>query len=362
MREFDGKIQDSGQDIQQKIDNLKTELARQQDIVDVAQKNIRRMIRELAEAEISVVVASDVVMDASRKMGPMDDIFFNKLGEDAEAIGEVISAVLGIKVKVRYTIPQYTITGIGNRGVRLDAFAAAVREVVVAAELEEDCYLGEKGAFINIEVQKSNNDDHEFRVYYNGASIIVNNTPRGTERFRDIPRAVVIYISDFDIFGEGEMYYEVSKFTVKSKSPRRSPVKEIYINTACEDRSDERMGKIADLMRVFKDPDLYDYDRFPKFSQKKWDLKHTEKGVMSMSKELQQVIDREVQKGIDRKVQQVIDSKKAEIRAEGEMDAAMLMNFLWSNGRGEEAKRASEDKNLFNKLLADFRRGVMAAE
>ena len=81
-----------------------------------------------------------------------------------------------------------------------------------------------------------------------------------------------------------------------------------------------------------------------------------------MSKELQQVIDREVQKGIDRKVQQVIDSKKAEIRAEGEMDAAMLMNFLWSNGRDEEAKRASEDKNLFNKLLADFRRGVMAAE
>ena len=125
----------------------------------------------------------------------------------------------------------------------------------------------------------------------NGASIIVNNTPKGTEKFKDIPRAVVIFISDFDVFEEGEMFYEVRKYTVKSMKPRRSPVTEIYINTAYEDRSDERMTKISDLMKVFKDPDLYDYDRFPKFSQKKWDLKNTEKGVMSVSKQ------RAVQKG-----------------------------------------------------------------
>ena len=114
-------------------------------------------------------------------MGPMDDIFFNKLGEDAEAVGEIISTALGKKVRVRYTIPQYTITEIGSRGVRLDAFASVVPEIAATVELEEDCELGEKGAFVNIEVQKSNDDDHEYRVYYNGASIIVNNTPKGTK-------------------------------------------------------------------------------------------------------------------------------------------------------------------------------------
>ena len=86
-------------------------------------------------------------------------------------------------------------------------------------ELGEDCYLGAKGALVNIEVQKNDNDDHEFRVYYNGASIIVNNTPRGTKKFRDIPRAVVIFISDFDVFGEGRMFYEVGKFTKGSMTP-----------------------------------------------------------------------------------------------------------------------------------------------
>ena len=337
-------------DTQRKIERLRRRFAEQQEASDKLKKEIRKTVQELAEAEISVTIPSDVVISASRKMGPMDDIFFNKMGEDPGAIGEVISTVLGIPVIVRDVIPQYTITGIGNRGVRLDAFASAVPEVIVAAEIGEDCYLGPKGALINIEVQKNDNDDHEYRVYYNGASIIVNNTPRGTKKFRDIPRAVVIFISDFDVFNEGEMYYEVRKHIAKSKTETRSPVTEIYINTTHEDRSNGRMCGISDLMKVFRDPELYDFDRFPKFSQRKRELRETEKGVMEVGRELQQIIDNEK------------EASHAEGRAEGEMDATRLMNFLWSNGRGEEAKRASADKNLLNKLLADFRCGLMAAE
>mgnify|MGYP007069916294 CR=1 FL=1 len=327
---------------QQKIEELKAELARQQDIADEARKRIGQAIRELAKEEIAVVVPSDIAKDASRKMGPMDDIFFNKMGEDKEAIREVITTVLGIPVIVKDTIPQYTIAGIGNRGVRLDALASVIPEIVVTVELGADCYLGDKGTLIDIEVQKDDNDDHEYRVYYNGASIVVNNTPRGTKKFADIQRAVVIFISDFDVFGEGEMYYDVGKFIKKSITPRRSPVTEIYINTVNEDRSDERLGNIADLMKVFKDPELYDFDKFPKFSQRKKELKETEKGVMEVSKELQQVIDNE--------------------KAEEKKDTAKLMNFLWSNGRGADAQKASEDENFLNKLLADFRGGLMVVK
>ena len=39
----------------------------------------------------------------------------------------------------------------------------------------------------------------------------------------------------------------------------------------------------------------------------------------------------------------------------GLADAANLMNYLWSNGRGEEAKRAAGDKNLLDQLLAEFK-------
>ena len=79
---------------------------------------------------------------------------------------------------MREVIPQYTIAGIGNRGVRLDAFARVIPEYMVTVELEENCYLGLKGALVNIEVQKNDDDDHEYRVYYNGASIIVNYSKR----------------------------------------------------------------------------------------------------------------------------------------------------------------------------------------
>ena len=103
------------------------------------------------------------------------------------------------------------------------------------------------------------------------------------------------------------------------------------------------MAKISDLMRIFKDPNLYDYDRFPKFSQKKWNLKNTEKGVMSVSKELQQVIDRE----------------KAETEKRTMKDTANLMSFLVSNGRGDDVVKASQDENFLNKLLTEFRDGML---
>ena len=330
------------QDHQQRVEELQAELARQYDIADEARKKIRQAARALAKEKISVVVPSQTTQDLSRTMGPMDDLFFNKVGEDKEAIGEIISTVLGISVIVKDVVPQYTIPGIGNRGVRLDAFAMVMPEVVVTVELGEDCYLGEKGAAIDIEVQKDDKDDHEYRVYYNGASIVVNNTGRGTERFADIQRAVVIFISDFDVFGEGEMYYEVVKVIKKSGTPRRSPVTEIYINTVNVDRSDDRLDRIADMMKVFKDPEHYDFDKFPKFSRRKKELKETEEGVMELSRELQQVI----------------DDEKAEERRE----TADLLNYLWKNGRGEEAQKVSTDKNLFDKLLAEFRGGMMVAK
>ena len=46
---------------------------------------------------------------------------------------------------------------------------------------------------------------------------------------------------------------------------------------------------------------------------------------------------------------------------EGERNATNLMNYLWTHGRGEEAQKASSDKDLFNKLLAEFQKAVSSA-
>ena len=233
-------------------------------------------------------------LENAKKMGPMDDIFFNKMSEREDAIAEVISTILGIKVDVLEVVPQYTLTGIKTRGVRLDSFSRVVPQALVKVRLDEDSPFGPKGGMINVEVQKDDDDDHEYRVYYNGASMIVNNTPKGI-MFKDLPRAIVIFISSFDVFEHGRLYYEMRKYTEQDKIPGRSPVTETYINAKATDDSTPRLEHITKLMELFTNPDKYDFNDFPAFSRRKDELKNTEKGVMEVSKEFQRVIDGQVE-------------------------------------------------------------------
>ncbi len=61
------------------------------------------------------------------------------------------------------------------------------------------------------------------------------------------------------------------------------------------------------------------------------------KGV-TMCKVLDEVEERGIDKG----------------RKEGEQNATILINYLWENGRGEDASRAANDNDFFNKLLAEL--------
>ena len=195
-------------------------------------------------------------------------------------------------MKVREVIPQYTISQIGSRGVRLDALA------VVDVELLEDCRFGEKGIFVNIEMQKIKDEAHTNRVFYNAASLLVNHTPRGTE-YKDLPRVIEIYISSFDIFHDGRMYYEVRRVVAETGKVVESPVMEIYVNTSeldGIDPNDAKMKRIAALMELFKEPGRYD-PAFPEFTRRKKEIRETKEGVMRMSQELQYYMDEQVREG-----------------------------------------------------------------
>ena len=43
-----------------------------------------------------------------------------------------------------------------------------------------------------------------------------------------------------------------------------------------------------------------------------------------------------------------------EVQAKGEQNATNLINYLWENGRSEDAKKAAKDKNFFNQLLTEL--------
>ena len=72
---------------------------------------------------------------------------------------------------------------------------------------------------------------------------------------------------------------------------------EYYVNAAVKDRSTENMAKIADLMELFVESDKYDYEKFPKTSERKNQFKNTEEGVMAMSNKIQNLLDESEEKG-----------------------------------------------------------------
>ena len=121
-----------------------------------------------------------------KKLKPMDDIFFEKLVEDAAVCQEILQTILGEpELKVVRVIPQNSIRNLQGRSVRLDTLCER-----------------EDNSFCNIEVQKSDDDDHVRRVRYQASCITANITETGV-KFEKVPNLCMIYISRFDMFGAG---------------------------------------------------------------------------------------------------------------------------------------------------------------
>ena len=58
----------------------------------------------------------------------------------------------------------------------------------------------------------------------------------------------------------------------------------------------------------------------------------------------------------------IMKNHDATVRREERRDVTGLMNYLLKNGRGDDAIKASEDESFLNKLLAEFRSGMMMAK
>lgn len=233
---------------------------------------------------------SPEAVEQAKQLNPIDDIFFNKMGESAEVCEEIISAILQYPVKVLRVIPQSTIASLQGRGVRLDALADVMP--AVEAELLTDCPIGAKGAKVNVEVQRSDNDDHQKRALFNAAAVVLNETPKGTKKFKDVPDVIVIFISAFDLFGKGKMWYKIDRILSGLGDVVHNGMSEYYVNTKVKDRSTKELADIADLMEVFEESDRYDYEKFPRTSERKYQFKNTEEGVKKMSDGIQALIDK----------------------------------------------------------------------
>ena len=194
-----------------------------------------------------------------KDLRPIDDVFFEALAHNPEVMEEILRTILeDDKLIVKDVIVQSDQRNIYGRSVRLDSL----------------CIIG-NGARCNVEVQRSDNDDHFRRVRFNESSITVKDSQSGTD-FKDIPDVYVVYISEFDIIGSGHTIYHVNKVIAETGQIIDDGTKYVYVNTVVDDGTD-----IASLMSCFTKKE-FDNPKFPKLSKEVKYIKNTEGGLNSM--------------------------------------------------------------------------------
>lgn len=190
---------------------------------------------------------------------PIDDVFFEALAERKEVCEEILRTIMeDDKLIVIEVITQSSKRNLYGRSVRLDAL----------------CTLGD-GTLCNIEVQRSDNDNHLKRVRYNASSITTKETNPG-EKYENVKDLYIIYISEFDIFKGEKTIYHIDSVIRETGETVNDGLYTIFVNTAIDDNSD-----IADLMSCFTKKSFVN-PKFPNFSSAVKDLKESQGGVSMM--------------------------------------------------------------------------------
>ncbi len=200
------------------------------------------------------------IREEAKKLLPIDDVMFSKMAEDINFCQEILQVIMNdSQLVVIRNQPQLHVINLQGRSVILDAH----------------CVLSDKRS-IDIEVQKAADDNHQKRVRYNGALLTSNITDPGI-KFEKIPDVCVIFISKFDMFGDGLPLYHVDCVVRETGRTVDNGFEEIYVNAAIDDGSD-----VSELMKIFTSETAYNTKKFPFTSANKYRYKETEDGIQAM--------------------------------------------------------------------------------
>ena len=180
----------------------------------------------------------------------IDDVFFEVFAKDIPACQEILRTILEDEYLIVHdVIVQSSERNLYGRSVRLDAL----------------CTLG-NGSKCNIEVQRSNNDNHLKRARFNAAVITARTSEQG-ERFDDVLELYIIYISEFDFLRGGLTTYHVDKTIRENGMVVDDGLHEIFVNTVVKDGS-----SISDLMTCFSSKEV-NTPEFPAVTRRFKELK-----------------------------------------------------------------------------------------
>ena len=175
----------------------------------------------------------------------IDDIFFFKLAENKGFCEELLQVILENKeIRIVEHKPQAVLRNIKGRSVTLDL----------------KC-VDENGAIFGVEVQKTDNDNHQKRVRYNMANMDTAESEKGV-KFDELKDVYEIYISKFDVFDRNKTIYHIDRVIRETQEVVNNGTHEIYVNTKVDDGTE-----IAEYMQMLKKTALPDNPKFPQLCE-----------------------------------------------------------------------------------------------
>lgn len=203
-------------------------------------------------------------MEKVRDLRPIDDVFFEVLARNSKVCQEILRVILEDDLLVvNDVVVQSDERNLYGRSVRLDAL----------------CTLG-NGVKCNVEVQRSNNDNHLKRARFNAACITVIDSNPG-DKFENVLELYIVYISEFDFLKKGKTIYHIDKVLRETGDVVDDGLHEIFVNTVIDDNTD-----IADLMACFTKKEVSN-PKFPELSAEVKRLKETEGGAQAVCEVMQ---------------------------------------------------------------------------
>ena len=205
-------------------------------------------------------------LEEAKHLRIIDDALFRLIGARKEVCQEILRTLLDDDNLVVESVEVQKSEVSLNREVVLDAL----------------CILGD-GTLCNVEMQKSDLSNDYKRVRYHASVITANHTPKNT-KFDNIPNVKVLYITEYDVLGNGQAITHVSRCQLNKK--KYSPVNDgediIFANAKSRQRN-----KHTHLLKLFlKSEGFYD-EMYPALSEAINHYKGSERGCDEMCESIE---------------------------------------------------------------------------
>ena len=210
----------------------------------------------------------------------------------------VLRAVMGNdRLRVTDVFTQQNAPNLYGRSVRFDALATD----------------GE--AIYNVEIQRSDEGAIPRRARYNSSMIDARAVSKGTE-FPDLPETYVIFITEHDIWKQGEPLYKVRRTFENTENAFDDGAHIFYVNGECQ--SDNPLGRLMHDFFCTNPDDMYsavlaDRARF---------FKEDERGVATMCKVMEELYNEGVAEGHKEGIEKGREEGRLEGRMEGRIESA----------------------------------------